>query len=159
MTPTGRVSIPGAMKPGFLVGMVVLFSSLPAAPVGAQERHMDLENQVRNAERAFARTMAERDVIAFSSFISEEAVFFGRRTLRGRTEIVDGWSAFFEGDDAPFSWEPDRVEVLPSGTLAHSSGPIRDPEGQQVGTFNSVWRLELDGRWRVVFDKGCSPGG
>jgi hypothetical protein len=36
-----------------------------------------------------------------------------------------------------------------------SSGPVRDPAGHQIGTFNSIWRLERDGRWRVVFDKGC----
>ncbi len=33
----------------------------------------------------------------------------------------------------------------------------RDPEGnliEQWGTFNSVWRLNDDGEWRVVFDAG-----
>jgi ketosteroid isomerase-like protein len=29
--------------------------------------------------------------------------------------------------------------------------------GLRVGTFNSVWRLEADGKWRIVFDKGCPP--
>jgi ketosteroid isomerase-like protein len=24
-----------------------------------------------------------------------------------------------------------------------------------MGTFNSVWRRESDGSWKVVFDKGC----
>lgn len=55
---------------------------------------------------------------------------------------------------APFSWEPAEGEVLESGTLVLSSGPVRDPEGKRSGTFNSIWRLEADGRWRVVFDKG-----
>ena len=76
--------------------------------------------------------------------------------LRGREQVADGWKGFFEGAQAPFSWDPDHVEVLPSGTLALSSGPVFDPSGKRVGTFNSVWRLEADGRWRVVFDKGCS---
>ena len=35
--------------------------------------------------------------------------------------------------------------------------PIRDPSGKRTGTFNSVWRREKDGRWKVVFDKGCPP--
>jgi ketosteroid isomerase-like protein len=48
------------------------------------------------------------------------------------------------------------IEVLPSGTLALSSGPIHDPNGKQVGTFSSIWRREPDGRWLIVFDKGCS---
>jgi hypothetical protein len=55
---------------------------------------------------------------------------------------------------APFSWEPDEVEPLPSGTLAHSSGPVRDASGKPVARFNSIWRLEAPGVWRVIFDKG-----
>ena len=74
--------------------------------------------------------------------------------LKGRAAVVEGWKSFFEGEQAPFSWEPETVEVLESGTLALSSGPGRDPEGKQIGTFNSIWRRE-GGRWRVVFDKGC----
>ena len=56
--------------------------------------------------------------------------------------------------DAPFSWEPEQVQVLDSGTLALSSGPVRNPEGKTVATFTSIWRLEAPGVWRIVFDKG-----
>ena len=111
--------------------------------------------QVTAAERAFAKTMADRDLRAFSQFVSEEAVFFsGPKPLRGRAEVTAWWARFFTGPDAPFSWEPDEVEPLDSGRLAHSSGPVRDPSGQVVARFNSVWRLEAPGVWRVVFDKG-----
>ena len=120
----------------------------------------DPKEAVRTAERAFAQTMADRDLEAFGTFVSEEAVFFGSSgTLRGRAAVVEGWAPLFEGPDAPFSWEPEVVEVLDSGILAHSSGPVRDQDGNVVATFNSVWRLETDGRWRVIFDKGCAAGG
>lgn len=112
---------------------------------------------VRAAEQAFAQTMADRDLAAFSEFVAEEAVFFGRTVLRGREAVRQGWSPFFQGESAPFSWAPEVVEVLESGALALSSGPIFDPAGERVGTFQSTWRLEADGRWRVVFDKGCPP--
>jgi hypothetical protein len=56
---------------------------------------------------------------------------------------------------APFSWEPEQVEVLPSGTLAPSTGPVRDPAGKLTGTFTSIWRREGPGRWRILFDMGC----
>ena len=51
--------------------------------------------------------------------------------------------------------EPDIVEVLDSGTMALTSGPVHDPKGELIGRFNSIWRLEPDGRWRVVFDRGA----
>jgi ketosteroid isomerase-like protein len=117
----------------------------------------DTANEVREAERAFARTMADRDHIAFASYVSEEAVFLGAEVLRGRDSVAEGWKPFFEAERAPFSWEPERVVVLESGDLALSTGPVFDPEGKRVGTFNSTWRREADGRWRVVFDVGCPP--
>lgn len=101
--------------------------------------------------------MADRDHAAFVSFLAEETVFFGKAPLRGKKAVADGWKAFYEGAKAPFSWEPDAVEVLDSGRLALSSGPVHDPDGKRVGTFNSVWRREADGQWRIVFDKGCPP--
>jgi ketosteroid isomerase-like protein len=99
--------------------------------------------------------MADRDFDAFLMFISPEAVFFnGNEPLEGRETIARAWAPFFEGPSAPFSWSPDVVEVLGSGALALTSGPVRDPSGAEVGRFNSVWRRDGDGVWRVVFDKG-----
>lgn len=132
------------------LGLAMTAGSSPAAP--------DLEalrQQVAETERAFARSMAERDLAAFSRHLSEHAVFFsGQAVLRGKAAVVAGWTAYFDGPQAPFSWEPDQVEVLADGTLAHSSGPVRDPAGQRVARFNSVWRLEAPGTWRIVFDRG-----
>ena len=64
-------------------------------------------------------------------------------------------------DGPAIKWRPQFVEVLDNGTLALSRGPYRviaqDADGKAVeswGTFNSVWRLNDDGQWRVVFDAG-----
>lgn len=114
-----------------------------------------LATQVRAAEAAFARSMAQRDLAAFAAFVDPEAVFFsGPAPLRGQAAVVAFWSRYFDGPVAPFSWEPGEVEVLDSGTLALSSGPVRNPQGEVVARFTSVWRLAAPGVWRVVFDKG-----
>lgn len=120
--------------------------------------HEELVEQVRARETAFAATMAARDHAAFGTFIADEAVFFGGKgPLRGVATVSAAWQRYFEGEQAPFSWRPETVEVLDSGTLALTSGPVFDPDGGQFSVFNSVWRLEPDGQWRVVFDRGCPP--
>lgn len=116
-----------------------------------------LEEAVRLREQAFARTMADRDHAAFTTFLAEDAVFVGRTVLRGRSAVAQGWKPYFEGDRAPFSWAPDRVAVVESGRLALSSGPVQAPDGTRIGTFVSTWRLDADGQWRIVLDTGCPP--
>lgn len=144
------------MNRSFLCAAVTLLAF--TVPSRAQTDVRALAAQVADTERAFAKTMADRDHAAFASFLSDEAVFFSDpQVLRGRQAVADGWKRLYQGAQAPFSWEPDRVEVLDSGTLALSSGPVRDPQGKRVGTFNSVWRREPGGAWKVVFDKGCPP--
>ena len=129
---------------------------LMANTVSAQEPDlMLLRQQVEDTERAFAATMAERDHDAFILFLSDEALFFSAATpLRGRQQVADAWKPYFEDPDAPFSWEPQQVEVLDSGTLALSSGPVHDPDGKLVATFTSIWRLDASRNWRIIFDKG-----
>ena len=121
------------------------------------ETHEQLTQQVRDAENGFAATMAKRDHKAFATFIADDAVFFGgeNRVYRGKKAVVDSWKGLYEKPDAPFSWRSESVEVIESGKLAHSSGPVFNPKGERMGTFNSVWRRESDGSWKVVFDKGC----
>jgi ketosteroid isomerase-like protein len=114
------------------------------------------EESLRAAETAFAKTMADRDLDAFSAFLSPEVVFFsGDNTLRGPEAVSQAWARFFKDPDAPFSWKPTAVAVLDSGTLGFSSGPVIDPAGSRIGTFNSVWRRSADGDWQIVFDRGC----
>lgn len=129
----------------FVMGTVFAETPVTKAPGAA----------VEETERAFADTMAQRDFEKFKSFISEEAVFFsGTTPLRGRQQIADAWEGFFKDSLAPFSWEPEHVEVLDSGSLAWSSGPVYDPDGKRVATFNSVWQLDESNQWRIIFDKG-----
>jgi len=123
-------------------------AAAPAAPPASARQ------QVLATEQAFAKTMADRNFNAFMRFVSSEAIFFsGSRGEHGGAEVATAGKPFFSGPTAPFSWRPDTVEVLPSGKLALSTGPIY-VQGREVGRFNSIWRLESDQTWRIVFDKG-----
>jgi ketosteroid isomerase-like protein len=135
------------------------FGVLSTMPTSATPDQAQI--QVWATEVAFARTMSDRNVKAFGEFVSDEAVFFsGTAALHGKAKVIEDWTSLFSSADAPFSWEPDQVEVLASGTLALSTGPVRDPSGKIIARFNSIWRLEAPNVWRVVFDKGSplSPG-
>lgn len=148
------------------IGVMVMSMLMLAVASTARPSNGDLRQQVLDTERAFAATMQARDLAAFSRFVADEAVFFsGPRPLRGRSAIVDAWRKYYEGSKAPFSWEPEQVEVVDSGTLAYSGGPVHDASGKLIGRFNSIWRLEAPGQWKIVFDRGeappcqCKPGG
>jgi ketosteroid isomerase-like protein len=125
-------------------------------PTDQGELVMEARKEVMAAERDFAKSMADRDIDAFAGWLSEEAIFFtGPTPLWGKAAVLCWWSRYFTSKEAPFSWDPDQVEVVASRTLALSTGPVRDPAGNVTGRFNSIWRREASG-WRVVFDKGSS---
>ena len=138
--------------------VVALLFAAPIYSVYSQRNGLSPTDQVRAAETAFAKSMADRNPAAFTALLAEEAVFFGGKgVMHGKAEVAAGWKRFFDGAAAPFSWAPAEVEVLPSGNLGFTSGPVYDPKGQRIGTFNSVWQRQADGTWKIVFDKGCPP--
>lgn len=139
-------------------GALVLGWSVSAAAPAQSAPVEAWRAEVFAAERAFARSMAQRDFAAFGRLVAEDSLFFGgRNVLRGKAAVLEGWRAFFDGPSAPFSWEPDQVEVLASGQLALSTGPVRGPTGEVTARFNSIWQRQADGRWLVIFDKGGPP--
>ncbi|MGM9491433.1 YybH family protein [Ideonella sp. YS5] len=137
-----------------LLGTALVPFAVAAQTSGTAESD-PVRQAVWDTERAFAKTMADRDLVAFSKFLSSETVFQGGKApLRGPDAVVAAWKKFFEGPQPPFSWEPDQVLVMTNGQLAMSSGPVRDPSGKLVARFNSVWRQEAPGVWRIVLDMG-----
>ena len=137
------------------ISAAIVLTLTAARAAAAPPSNAELQQQVGDTERAFAAAMTARDFATFESFIADEAIFSGgEQPLRGKAAIAGAWQRFFAKPDAPFSWTPDRVEVLASGTLANTSGPVYDPSGKLIAHFNSIWRLEAPGKWRIVFDGG-----
>ena len=121
----------------------------------------DVSDEVRCREIGFSKAAERKDMEAFRSFIDADARFAGSSVLRGVDDIAAAWSVFFAENSPSIAWRPQIVEVLENGTLALSRGPYRvrstAEDGSLVeewGTFNSVWRLNDDGQWRVVIDAG-----
>mgnify|MGYP001816416478 CR=1 FL=1 len=117
--------------------------------------------EVRCREIGFSQSAEHKDSDAFRSFIDTDARFVSDRVLRGPDAITEAWAVFFSQEGPAIKWRPEIVEILEDGRLALSRGPYRvlatDEDGEPVerwGTFNSVWRMNDDGVWRVVFDAG-----
>lgn len=141
-----RVTATGAIL-ATLLGLPSTSQAQPArtpslqtpSQAAATPRANALRDEVWRTEAAFARSMTDRDLKAFASFLSPEAVFWSAGIARGPEAIVAAWTRFYEGPAAPFSWRPETVEVLPSGTLAFSSlaGP------RSVGTAGGDVQLRV----------------
>jgi ketosteroid isomerase-like protein len=154
-TSVNRVSIHATMAD--MKRLVIACLSCLAGTAATADPAAD----VRCREIGFSHSVEQQDVAAFRSHIDADARFVGAGVLRGVDSIAGGWSVFFTADGPTIKWRPQIVEVLENGTLALSRGPYRmlarDADGKDVeqwGTFNSIWRLNDDGQWRVVFDAG-----
>ncbi len=121
----------------------------------------DDAQDVRCREIAFSLSVEKKDVTSFASFIDDDARFVGSSVSRGPVDVTEAWSVFFADDGPLIKWRPQIIEVLKDGNLALSRGPYRmtarDEEGNTTehwGTFNSIWRKDAEGSWKVVFDAG-----
>ena len=124
---------------------------LPAFAGGVEE--------VRQAEIGFAKAFADRDKAKFFSYVADDAVFLSALgTLRGKAEVIERWSRFFDGVPvAPFSWGPERVELTSHGTIGFSMGPIYGSNGKHGGYYSSIWQKQKDGTWKVIVDGPGNP--
>ncbi|GMU67410.1 MAG: hypothetical protein AMXMBFR36_36840 [Acidobacteriota bacterium] len=121
-------------------------------------------DEVRRAELAFAATVAEDRPRVFAAMLDEAAVFVsGSEVTRGREAIVAAWQGFFGPDRPLMTWQPEIVEISADGELGFTRGPWRlrgvGEDGrpfERNGVFNSVWRRQADGGWKIVFDAGCA---
>jgi ketosteroid isomerase-like protein len=125
----------------------------------------DSAEDVRCREIGFSQSVETSDLERFTSFLDDDARFVGSSVLRGPASITEAWSVFFREDGPKIRWRPQIVEVLEDGKLALTRGPyqlIAPGAGgemvEQWGTFNSVWRMQPDGQWKVVFDAGSEAG-
>ena len=146
---------------GAVAVAALLAGSGPARAADPREAAIEA---VRQSEIAFAGAVAANDPMRFAAMIDADAVFVGAAVTRGRAAIVEAWKVFFGPERPEFTWRPEIVELSGDGTLGMTRGPWTmkgtGPDGQpfeRSGIFNSIWRKQPDGTWKVAFDMGC-PG-
>jgi ketosteroid isomerase-like protein len=129
----------------------------------AQARSAD-QQAVRCVEIAFSQTVENQDPAAFSAMLDPDTRFISSTVLHGPEEVSAAWAGFFAENGPRLKWRPHVVEVTASGDLALSRGPYRmrgqNEQGEPLeswGVYNSVWRRNAAGEWKILFDAG-NPG-
>ena len=73
------------------------------AATGFAQTNAELKEQVRRAETAFAKTMADRDHAAFTKFLADEAIFMANgQPARGAKAVAERWKRFLTAKNRPF---------------------------------------------------------
>jgi len=122
----------------------------------------DPTESLRAAELSFAASVASKDWQSFGNHVGEEAIFFAGRSLQGKEAILEAWSVYFQEEAPRLEWEPKISIVQEGGKLGFSRGPytltLKGEDGtlqSRAGEFISIWELQEDGSWQVIFDTGC----
>jgi ketosteroid isomerase-like protein len=155
--PTGSlVRLPWLASTALLATATLVAASVAAGPGEAA-----LEQMVE-AERAFARTAAERGVReAFLAFLAPDAI---------SVQPYGNARAQWEARPAPppgaqlarLEWAPRTGDVAASGQLGWLTGDFRmiPPTGEpRHGCYFSVWEKQAGGEWRVRLDVGVDTPG
>jgi len=119
------------------------------------------KKEILDTEKAFAE-LAHTDGIqvAFMTFAADEAVLKRNEELiKGKLEI-EGWFAKSKADSSvKLSWAPDFVDVSASGDLGYTFGNFKVQSTDSLGNvqeshgiFHTVWKRQLDGSWKYVWD-------
>lgn len=139
-------------------------SLMAITAIAAAQPAEDLSESLRRAETAFATSVLEKDWESFSEHIDADAIFIGGGVLDGKEAILQAWQVYFAPDGPRLEWHPEQAVIRAGGELGITSGPytlqFKDQNGEsqvQTGSFSSIWELQEDGRWRVLFDSGCPP--
>ena len=136
----------------FAAGLLAALALAPAAAGGTP-----LDTLVA-AERAFSALSVEKGMKeAFLGNLARDAVVFRPRPVNG----VNVWRAR-TNPAATLIWTPDFAEISGDADLGVTSGPWEfrpAPERNQptaYGHFNTVWRRDQDGAWKVAADIGVA---
>ncbi|MGH8028161.1 MAG: YybH family protein [Pseudoxanthomonas sp.] len=156
MTQFRRIACIAVLASAWPVASVA--ETAASAPAAASARC-----QVWQRELGFAKSVADHDAVAFAEHLHPRAVVGVERQQPsiGREKIVGEWKGIIDGTAIKLEWYPELVTVGGDGRTAFSTGPAlyQDPAtgAFRHGRYRSVWQVDEDGAWRLIFDDGNRP--
>jgi len=135
--------------------ITLLIPVLLAKAVGGQEQSPLM--QMVNSEKSFAAHARSVGITeAFLKYFDDSAKVFEQGQILNGKEV---WSQR-KMDSMELKWYPEFAEVAASGDFGYTTGPteFRLKKGAEKadhkGYFNSIWRKNNNGEWKVVLDMG-----
>ena len=108
-------------------------------------------------DRAFAKQSAARGALAWQEIMAPNAAkpANGGRWLMGPQEIGNDMKSAFDSG-LTLAWEPARAEISRGGKLGYTWGRYHSVFSGKAreGTYMTVWQMQPDGSWKVLFDTG-----
>jgi len=132
----------------------------PPPPSPPDTRAAD-ERAVREADAAWSKAAAAKDVEAYVGFLAEDALVLPPNApmLTGEESMRKGLSEEMANPGFALSWQASKVEASRGGDLAYTVGTYQftmtGPKGKPVtdrGKYVTIWRKQPDGKWKVVAD-------
>lgn len=107
-----------------------------------------------DAERAFAARAAKGEQwAAFRDTAAEDAMMFAPHPMVARRFLADRTEP-----KHPIQWFARASFVSCDGKTAVNTGPWMVPAEDTAGYFTTIWRRQVDGGWRWIYDGGDATG-
>ena len=120
-----------------------------------------IEQALRDADAAWAKAAAAKDLDKTVSFYSDDATVLPANSPAVTTKdgIRKTWQDLLASPGLAISWQATKVEVAKSGDLACLSGTyestMNDASGKPTtdhGKYVEVWEKQKDGKWKCGTD-------
>jgi ketosteroid isomerase-like protein len=139
-----------------------------AAAPGAGTEHYSWQlagagraEELEAADRAFAGDVAARGLDAWVHWFDPEGVQWRDGPVTGPERIRHLMAPAFARADFRILWTPVASGMSPAGDLGYTIGTSRItwsedgvPAPPYCGSYATIWRRQVDGSWRVLFDAG-----
>jgi ketosteroid isomerase-like protein len=114
-------------------------------------------------DREFAALTQKEGVEGWVKYFAEDGVMAPSKgdVIKGKEAIREAMAPSFGAPGYSLMWEPEYAEASEDGSLGYTYGRyIRtslDEAGNTVserGRYNSIWKRQIDGSYRIVLDIG-----
>jgi ketosteroid isomerase-like protein len=138
---------------------------LGCAPAPDPERELAT---LMAADRSFDSTVAVRGLEGWVESFGDSGMQFDSRgsPVVGHEAIRDHMRRLLTDTTRSLRWQPDRAGVSDDGSLGYTFGTwrllARGPQGEQEighGRYQTTWRRQPDGSWKVEADIGNESRG